>query len=383
MPSRDPLLITQTGSLPRPAELSTSLRAERRAGVHRSDEVRAAAAAATRDVVANQIAAGVDIVGDGEQGRVGFQIYIPQRMSGFAGSEERNPPSELRDFPQFAKVWMERLGDGEGTIGPPLASEDLRYTGEKEAREDCATLLAALDAVGRTADTGFVTAPAPGVVTTTFGNRHYESYEAFIRAVAAELRKEYRVVIDAGLMLQIDAPDLAMERTMAFADQPLSQFQETIELHIDALNSALEGLPRERVRLHCCWGNHESPHTHDVALADILPIISQARVGALGAAFGNPRHQHEIAAVARYGLPDDMKLIAGVIDTTTNYVEHPEVVAARLTAAIAAMDDPGRVIASPDCGFGTFAAYELVSSDVVWAKLRALREGADLAMERL
>ena len=383
MPSRDPLLITQTGSLPRPVELSTSLRAERRAGVHRSDEVRAAAATATRDVVANQIAAGVDIVGDGEQGRVGFQIYIPQRMAGFAGSEDRNPPSELRDFPQFAKVWAERLGDGEGTIGPPLASEDLRYTGEKEALEDCATLLAALDAVGRTADTGFVTAPAPGVVSTTFGNRHYESYEAFIRAVAAELHKEYQVVIDAGLILQIDAPDLAMERTMAFAGQSLSQFLQTIELHIDALNSALEGIPRERVRLHCCWGNHESPHTHDVALGDILPIISQARVGALGAAFGNPRHQHEIAAVADYGLPDDMKLIAGVIDTTTNYVEHPEVVAARLTAAIAAMDDPGRVIASPDCGFGTFAAYELVSPDVVWAKLRTLREGADLAVARL
>ena len=383
MPSRDPLLITQTGSLPRPAELSTSLRAERRAGVHRSDEVRAAAAAATRDVVANQIAAGVDIVGDGEQGRVGFQIYIPQRMSGFAGSEDRRPPSELRDFPEFAKVWVERLGDGEGTIGPPLASADLHYTGEKEAREDCATLLGALDAVGRTADQAFVTAPAPGVVTTTFGNNHYESYEAFIRAVAAELRKEYQVVIDAGLMLQIDSPDLAMERTMAFADQSVSQFQETIELHIDALNGALEGIPRERVRLHCCWGNHESPHTHDVALEDILPIISQAHVGALGAAFGNPRHQHEIAAVARVGLPDDMKLIAGVIDTTTNYVEHPEVVAARLTAAIAAMDDPAQVIASPDCGFGTFAAYELVSPDVAWAKLRVLREGADLAVARL
>jgi 5-methyltetrahydropteroyltriglutamate--homocysteine methyltransferase len=383
LPSRDPLLITQTGSLPRSPDLSAALRAERRAGVPRSDEVRVAAAAATREVVANQVAAGVDIVGDGEQGRVGFQIYIPQRMSGFAGSEDRNPPSELRDFPQFAKVWVERLGDGEGTIGPPLASEDLSYTGEKEAREDCATLLTAVDAVGRAADAAFVTAPSPGVVTTTFGNRHYESYEAFIRAVAAELRKEYQVVIDSGLTLQIDAPDLAMERTMAFADQSLGEFQDTIELHIDALNGALEGIPRERVRLHCCWGNHESPHTHDVALSDILPIISQARVGALGAAFGNPRHQHEIAAVARDGLPDDMKLIAGVIDTTTNYVEHPEVVANRLGAAITAMGDPGRVIASPDCGFGTFAAYELVSPDVVWAKLRTLREGADLAAARL
>jgi 5-methyltetrahydropteroyltriglutamate--homocysteine methyltransferase len=383
LPSRDPLLITQTGSLPRPPKLSADLRAERRAGVHRSDEVREAAVTATRDVVAHQIAAGVDIVGDGEQGRVGFQIYIPQRMSGFAGSEDRKPPSELEDFPLFAKVWVQRLGDGEGTVGPPLASEDLHYAGEKEAHEDCATLLDALEAAGRTPDTGFVTAPSPGVVTTTFGNRHYESYESFIRAVAAELRKEYRVVIDSGLTLQIDAPDLAMERTMAFSDQSLSEFQQTIELHVDALNGALEGIPRERVRLHCCWGNHESPHTHDVALADILPIISHARVGALGAAFGNPRHQHEIAAVAQHGLPDHMKLIAGVIDTTTNYVEHPEVVAGRLGAAIAAMGDPDRVIASPDCGFGTFAAYELVAPDVVWAKLRTLRQGADLAVERL
>lgn len=383
MPPHDRLLITQTGSLPRPPKLSVGLRAERRAGVHRSAAVRAAAAEATRDVVARQIAAGVDILGDGEQGRVGFQIYIPQRMSGFAGSEDRNPPSELRDFPQFADVWVQRLGDGEGTIGPPLASDDLRYTGEKEAQEDCETLLAALDAADRPAASGFVTAPAPGVVTTTFGNRHYESYESFIRAVAAELRKEYRVIVDAGLILQIDAPDLAMERTMRFADSSLRQFQEAIELHVDALNSALEGVPADRVRLHCCWGNHESPHTHDVALADILPIITRAHVGALGAAFGNPRHQHEIAAVAEQGLPDDMKLIAGVIDTTTNYVEHPEVVAARVTAAIRAMGDPSRVIASPDCGFGTFASYELVSPDVVWAKLQALRDGADLALARL
>jgi 5-methyltetrahydropteroyltriglutamate--homocysteine methyltransferase len=377
------LLITQTGSLPRGKSLSDALRAERRAGVHRSDEVGEVAAAATRDVVARQIDAGVDIVGDGEQGRVGFQIYIPQRISGFAGSEDRNPPSELRDFPIFARIWAKRLGDGEGTIGPPLASEDLRYTGEKEAHQDSQLLLAVLLEHGREPATGFVTAPSPGVITTTFGNRHYDTYEAFIRAVAAEIRKEYQVIIDSGLTLQIDAPDLAMERTMHFADCSLREFQSAIELHIDALNQALEGLPRDRVRLHCCWGNHESPHTHDVALADILPIITQANVGALGIAFANPRHQHELTVIAEHGLPDSMRLIAGVLDTTTNYVEHPMVVAARLEAAVRAMGDLERVIASPDCGFGTFAAYELVASDVVWAKLAVLREGADLAAARL
>jgi 5-methyltetrahydropteroyltriglutamate--homocysteine methyltransferase len=377
------LLITQTGSLPREKSLSDALRAERRAGVHRSDEVREAAAAATRDVVARQLDAGVDIVGDGEQGRVGFQIYIPQRISGFAGAEDRNPPSELRDFPIFAGIWVERLGDGEGTIGPPLASEDLRYTGEKEAREDCQLLSTVLSEHGLEPASGFVTAPSPGVITTTFGNRHYDSYEHFIRAVAAEIRKEYQVIIESGLNLQIDAPDLAMERTMRFADCSLREFQNAIELHIDALNQALEGLPPDRIRLHCCWGNHESPHTHDVALADILPIISRANVGALGIAFANPRHQHELSVIAEQGLPDPMRLIAGVLDTTTNYVEHPLVVAGRLEAAVRAMGDVERVIASPDCGFGTFAAYELVAPDVVWAKLAVLREGADLAAARL
>jgi 5-methyltetrahydropteroyltriglutamate--homocysteine methyltransferase len=377
------VIVTQTGSLPRPPALSDALRRERREGVHRSEAVREQAAAAVADVIARQLAAGVDVVGDGEQGRVGFSIYIPQRMRGFGGSQQRNGPSEMRDFPQFAALWLARLGDGEGTIGPPLAIDDLHYEGEAEAREDAELLTDTLREAGLAPERGFLTAPSPGVITTSFGNRHYDSYEAFIRAVAAEMAKEYRVAIDAGLILQIDAPDLAMERTMHFQDASLSEFQAAIELHIDALNAALEGIPPERVRLHCCWGNHESPHTHDVAVEDILPIISRANVGALGLAFANPRHQHEIEVVGRIGLPGDMKLIAGVLDTTTNYVEHPEVVAARLRAAVRAMGDADRVIASPDCGFGTFAAYELVSPDVVWAKLETLRAGADLAMATL
>jgi 5-methyltetrahydropteroyltriglutamate--homocysteine methyltransferase len=221
------------------------------------------------------------------------------------------------------------------------------------------------------------------VIATTFGNAHYATYEDFIFAVADEIAKEYAVIAASGLVLQIDAPDLAMERTMKFQDLSVAEFQEVVDLHIAALNRALEGLPRERVRLHCCWGNHESPHTHDVALADILPIITKAEVGALGLAFANPRHQHEIAVVAELGLPEHMTLIAGVLDTTTNYVEHPEVVADRVGAAVRAVGDPGRVMASPDCGFGTFAGYELVSPDVVWAKFASLRAGADLALTRL
>ena len=278
------ILITQTGSLPRTVELTDALRREREQGVHRSASVRDDAAAAVRDVVARQIAAGIDILGDGEQGRVGFQIYVPQRMTGFGGASERNPPSDLFAFPRFHEMLLARLGDGEATVDPPAAVDDVHYEGEQEAREDAELLVSALRDLGRTTEEGFMTAPSPGIVTATFRNRHYDSYENYVRAVAAELRKEYQVIVDAGLVLQIDAPDLAMERTMYFTDSSLHEFLEAIELHVDALNSALADIPSDRVRLHCCWGNHESPHTDDVALADILPIISKAHVGALGLA---------------------------------------------------------------------------------------------------
>lgn len=377
------ILITQTGSLPRTSELTEALRGERQQGMHRSAAVREKAVAAVRSVVARQIETGIDIVGDGEQGRVGFQIYVPQRMTGFGGESERNPPSDLFAFPKFSEMLRARLGDGEATVDPPAAIGDVHYEGEQEAHEDAELLVSTLADLRDPSPEGFMTAPSPGIVAATFRNKHYDSYEDYVRKVAAELRKEYQVIIDAGLVLQIDAPDLAMERTMYFTDRSLHEFVDAIDLHVDVLNSALAGMPRDRLRLHCCWGNHESPHTDDVELADVLPIISRAQVSALGIAFANPRHQHEIEVIARHGLPGDMKLIAGVVDTTTNYVEHPEVVSQRLQAAVRAMGDVGRVIGSPDCGFGTFAGYELVASDVVWAKLETLRQGADLAAAAL
>jgi 5-methyltetrahydropteroyltriglutamate--homocysteine methyltransferase len=379
----DLIRVTHAGSLPRPPELNAALREERRSGAPRSDAVRAQAAAATHDVVARQIDAGIDVVGDGEQGRVGFQIYIPQRIRGFAGAHQRNAPSELRDFPLFAATWMERLQGGEGMVGPPCAVAPLEYVGAQDVQDDCAALHAAI-ASSRAPDTpGFVTAPSPGMITTTFGNQHYDAYEEFLAAAANELRKEYRIIVDAGFVLQIDSPDLAMERTMHFADTPLREFLAAAELHVDALNRALAGIAPDRVRLHCCWGNHESPHTHDVELADILPVVLQARVGAIGFAFSNPRHQHELAVIADHGLPDSMALVAGVVDTTTNYVEHPQVVAERVASAVRAVGDPSRVLVSPDCGFATFADYHIVSPDVAWAKLEALAAGCELATRAL
>jgi 5-methyltetrahydropteroyltriglutamate--homocysteine methyltransferase len=369
---------THAGSLPRSVELSDALARERREGVHRSSVVRDLAASEIRRIVALQVEAGVDIVGDGEQGRVGFQIYIPQRMVGFGGRSERTIPADLAEL-----TASQHTLTGEAAVDPPAAVDEVRYEGELEASEDCELLIGALADAGLGASSGFVTAPSPGIVATTFRNRHYESYERYLFALAGELRREYEVIVGSGLQLQIDAPDLAMERHQYFSRESLSGFLSMLELHIEALNAAIAGFPADRVRLHCCWGNYEAPHADDVELEQILPIISRAQVGALGVALANPRHEHEVEVIAKHGLPDGMKLVAGVIDTTTNYLEHPGVVAMRLKAAVRAMGDPSRVLASPDCGFGTMVGYEPVMPTVVWAKLASLREGADLAVATL
>jgi 5-methyltetrahydropteroyltriglutamate--homocysteine methyltransferase len=214
-------------------------------------------------------------------------------------------------------------------------------------------------------------------------NAFYDSQEAYLDAIARELRIEYRRVVDAGFLLQIDAPDLAMERVLLYQDLSDAEFAKTVEVHVAALNKALEGLPRERVRLHVCWGNWEGPHNHDVDMELLLPALYHARVGGLGLEFANPRRQHEVAAIAKRLLPDHLTLIAGVIDSKSNFIEHPEVVAQRIEAVVRAVGDPARVVAGVDCGFGTFVGWEWVTEDVVWAKLRSLHEGAELASSRI
>jgi 5-methyltetrahydropteroyltriglutamate--homocysteine methyltransferase len=226
-------------------------------------------------------------------------------------------------------------------------------------------------------------APSPGIVACTMLNAYYDSQEAYLDAIARELRVEYRRVVEAGFMLQIDAPDLAMERVLLYQDLSDSEFAEKVEMHVAALNKALDGLPRERVRLHVCWGNWEGPHNHDVDMGVLLPALYHANVGALGLEFANPRRQHEVAAIAKRALPEHMALIAGVIDSKSNFIEHPEVVAQRLEAVVRAVGDPGRVVAGVDCGFGTFVGWEWVTEDVVWAKLKSLHEGAELASSRV
>ena len=226
-------------------------------------------------------------------------------------------------------------------------------------------------------------APAGRIIATIMLDAYYGSHEKYVRALAREMRKEYELIVARGFVLQLDCPDLAMERARFFQDEPLDRFLDAVALHIDAINEAITGLPADRIRLHLCWGNYDGPHTHDVPLEPLLPIVYRARVGALSLPLASPRHQHELKVFRRHPLPSGMLFLPGVIDSTTNVVEHPDVVADRIVAAAEVVGDRTRVLAGVDCGFGTFAGSQLVEDSVVWAKLRTLREGADLATRRL
>ena len=228
-----------------------------------------------------------------------------------------------------------------------------------------------------------MTAASPGIIASTMLNAYYPSQEAYLEAIAREMKKEYQAIHKAGLILQIDAPDLAMDRTMFYRDQSDSEFAKTAEMLVAMINKGIEGIPRERVRLHVCYGNWEGPHIHDIPLVRILPALYQARVGALSIEFSNPRHAHEYSALKQAPFPKDMILIPGVVESTSNFVEHPEVVARRIEEAVAAVGDRERVIASTDCGFGTFTGREWVIEPAVWLKLKSIREGADIASARL
>jgi 5-methyltetrahydropteroyltriglutamate--homocysteine methyltransferase len=262
-------------------------------------------------------------------------------------------------------------------MAAPAAVDDVTYRDTTEVAAECALVAGAPFAQT------FMTAASPGIVAAAMENRHYASLGEYVQAVASALRVEYRFIAGRGLLLQIDAPDLAMERHVLFADRPLGEFLDWVELVIDALNGALDGIDRDNVRLHVCWGNYEGPHTHDVALAEILPLLYAANVGGLVVSLANARHAHEHGCFEQHPLPDHMVLVAGVIDTTSNYVEHPEVVADRLTRVAQSVGDPRRIIAGTDCGFDTSAGLGDVAPSLVWHKLRSLRAGADLATERL
>src|SRR5436190_16439483 len=380
--SKQRILPTHVGSLPRNDELSSLLVRREDGEAVDPDQLAREMDRAVQHVVRQQADAGIDIANDGEQQRVGFQTYVPRRMSGFAGESKRRRGRDYEEFPELVQVLMQRFPRRSKMQNAPEARSELRYVGTSALEEEIRRMKRAVEAAGGFKDR-FMTAPSPGIVSTTMLNAYYDSQESYLSALAREMRNEYRAIYEAGLILQIDSPDLAMDRSMFYRNSSDSQFVTACETHVAAINKAIEGIPRDRVRLHCCWGNWDGPHIFDVALDLILPVLYQANVGALSIEFANPRHQHEYEAVRRHRLPDHMMLLPGVIETTSNIVEHPQVVARRIQEAVAAVGDRERVIASTDCGFGTFTRREWVIEPAVWLKLKSLREGADLASARL
>ena len=380
--SNDRILTTHVGSLPRNAELSDLLiRDEAGEAIDKALLARKSEEA-VKHVVAHQSASGVDVVGDGEQPRVGFQTYVAQRMKGFGGESNRPSPTDFGKFPAFARQAAARVSKRSKVRNAPQAVADIVYEDLTQAEEECRMFKAALDGLAKKPADAFMTAASPGIIATTLMNAHYDSHEAYVFALAREMKKEYeRIARD--FVLQIDAPDLAMERTILYQDKSTAEFLKNAEMHVAAINEATADIPRDRIRLHCCWGNWAGPHVDDIPMGEVLPVLYGAKVGALSIEFANPRHQHEYAALKRAKLPPEFLLLPGVIDSTTNYVEHPEVIANRICEAVAAVGDRSRVIASSDCGFGTFAGDEMVAEDVVWAKLKACRDGADIATKRL
>ena len=381
--SRERILTTHCGSLPRPEHLSELLL--RQEAGERIDEMQLhrECASAVASVLDAQLKAGLDIISDGEQPRVGFSMYVPLRMEGFGGETIRPSPRDLDDFPQFAERLRQRRVRRNRIANPPKAIGAVRYTALQSAKAEFDLFKEALAALSRKPAETFMTAASPGIIATTMINEHYDSYESYVFALARELRKEYELIASYGFLLQLDAPDFGLERARMFKDRSDAEFLQAMELNVEAINRATEGIPRQNIRLHVCWGNWEGPHTHDFPLARLLPLLYRAKVGALSIEFANPRHQHEYAALRQHPLPPEMILIPGVIDTTTNFVEHPDVVANRICEAVATVGDRSRVIAGTDCGFATSAGTEMVSPDVVWAKLAAIRAGADIATRRL
>jgi 5-methyltetrahydropteroyltriglutamate--homocysteine methyltransferase len=383
--SQDRILTTHTGSLPRPPEL-TRLHIRRARGESIDPaEFERLGHEALRWAVKKQAEAEVDIGNNGEQQREGFFLHIRHRMSGFGGSWQRRTRADALRYPVFRRIMEEQLASRQAVsnMGPPKAIDRVRYLGREAVETEIADFRAALTDTGVRFVEPFLTAPSPGIIAGAMKNEYYSSETAYLDDLGTALREEYEAIVGAGFLLQLDCPDLALERHLSYQDRPLTDFLGFVERVVATINTALVNIPREAVRLHVCWGNYEGPHDCDVPLADILQILKQAKVGAFFLPFANPRHAHEYKVFEKQPLDDSQILVAGVIDSLTNFVEHPEAVADRIERVAAVVGDPHRVIAGTDCGFDTSAGMGRVAEDVVWAKLKSLAEGARLASHRL
>ena len=374
--SQNRILTTHVGSLPRSRAVTDTVFAQER-GESVAD-AEAIIRNAVLEVVAKQAETGVDVVSDGEMSKISYATYIKDRLTGFDGDSAREPPSDLEEFPGF----LEKLASSGGTptYRRPCCVGDIAVKDMGPVGVDIENMRAAL--ADNNVVEGFMNAASPGVIALFQPNEHYDSHEAYLFALADAMAAEYRAIVDAGLILQLDSPDLGLGRHMLFKGKPDSEYETQARLHVRALNHALKGIPKDRVRLHVCWGNYEGPHHHDAPMEMVLPIALEASIGALLFESSNPRHAHEWEVFARAELPDDLILIPGVLDSTTNFVEHPKLVAERI-CRFADIVGRERVIAGTDCGFSTFAGFGAVDQDIVYAKLESMVEGAAIASKRL
>jgi 5-methyltetrahydropteroyltriglutamate--homocysteine methyltransferase len=376
--SSERILVTHVGSLPRSQAVVEVLFARDRHELHDETAATSTIANAVREAVRKQVDAGVDVVSDGEMSKISYATYIKDRLSGFAGDTPREPGQDLVDFPRILK----RLADQGATAKytRPRCVSEIRVQSMAPVDADIGNMSTAVAAAG--AAEGFLNAASPGVIALFQPNDYYKTQDDYLEAVAEAMRTEYEAIAAAGLLVQIDAPDLAMGRHTMYRAKSVPEFLNRAARHIEVLNHALRNVPAQRVRMHVCWGNYEGPHHHDVPLELLLPVVIKAKPQALLIEGANPRHAHEWRVFREQGIPDDKVLIPGVISSTTNYIEHPELVAERIER-YASVVGRERVMAGTDCGFGTFAGFGPVDPDVAWLNLKSLAEGARLASERL
>jgi 5-methyltetrahydropteroyltriglutamate--homocysteine methyltransferase len=376
--STDRILTTHVGSLPRSQAVTDVLFARERGD---TPDARAAAAvitAAVAEVVRRQVAIGIDVVSDGEMSKISYATYIAQRFSGFAGDTPREPGQDLVEFPGLLTKLAERGSTAK--YRRPRCIGEVKLRDAEPLRADLHNMQAAIGATP--AAEGFMNAASPGVVALFQPNDYYRTQDDYLIALAEALRSEYEAIVAAGIILQIDAPDLAMGRQTMYRNRSLEEFETLAARHIEVLNHALRNVPAERVRMHVCWGNYEGPHHYDVPMERLLPIVLKAKPQGLLFEAANPRHAHEWAVFKDASVPDDKILIPGMLATTTNYIEHPQLVAERIER-FAGIVGRERVMAGTDCGFGTFAGFGPVEPDIAYLKLRSLVEGAQLASQRL
>ena len=372
------ILTTHVGSLPRPKKVTELIFAKEREEAYDRAEFDETIASAVGNAVERQVEVGIDVVSDGEMSKISYATYIKERISGFEGDAPRSPPKDLQDYPSY----LEKLANSGGTptYKRPKCTSEVQAVNLAPLEMDIKNFHTALEDAG--VEEAFMNSASPGVIALFQPNEYYPNHTDYLEALAEAMRVEYEGIVAAGFIVQLDSPDLGLGRHTLFADKTDEDYQRLAGVHVDVLNHALRNIPADRVRMHVCWGNYEGPHHHDAPMSMVLPIVLKAKIGALLFEASNPRHAHEWTTFRDADLPDDLILIPGVVDSTTNFVEHPELVAERI-CRFADIVGRERVIAGSDCGFATFAGFGAVDGEIAYAKLASIAEGARIASNRL